>query len=44
MISYSPIATGALPVQVAALAVIVAAWLLGLLLPRAPRAGAGTRR
>jgi Tfp pilus assembly protein PilF len=44
VMSYSPIATGALPLQVAALTMIVAAWLLGLLLPRAPRAGAGPRR
>jgi Tfp pilus assembly protein PilF len=44
VITYSPVATGALPVQIAALTVILAAWLLGLILPRAPLADAGSRR
>jgi Tfp pilus assembly protein PilF len=44
VISYSPIATGAVPVQVSALTAIVTAWVAGLLLPRAPVATSGLRR
>jgi hypothetical protein len=44
VISYSPIAAGAGPVQASAVTLVIMAWLLGLLLPRAPLAGAGTGR